>query len=130
MGAFFMIKKKNRIVSFLILILISAIFITSPAFSKENTLTVNVGENFQIELDSNITTGYQWKIAKPLKKSLIKLKSSRYINLQPNVMGAGGKEIWTFTALKKGKTKINFAYSRAWEKTKPAKQKIYTVEIK
>ena len=103
---------------------------TPLAFSQENIISAKTGETFVIELDSNITTGYSWQLAKPLKKEFIRLVSSEYINLHPNVTGAGGKEIWRFITLKKGSTKISFQYSRPWEKQRPAKQISYKIKVK
>jgi predicted secreted protein len=47
------------------------------------------------------------------------------------MVGAPGKEVWTFKAVKSGKTTINFKYVRPWEKDKaPTKTTSFQVVIK
>lgn len=47
------------------------------------------------------------------------------------IVGAAGKEIWTFKALKKGKSTISMEYRRFWEKgAPPAKTFSLTVVVK
>lgn len=101
-----------------------------PSFSNENTIKVKVGNNFKIELKSNATTGYQWKLAAPLDEKIVRLVSSDYIAPNTNLIGAGGKEVWVFKAVRKGKTKITLDYVRAWEKISPEMRNIYIVEVR
>lgn len=110
-----------------LLIFIVPILIVLPAFSDEN-ITTKVGNNFKIELKSNATTGYQWRLAKPVDDK-IQFLSSDYIAPNTNLMGAGGKEIWTFKAVKKGETKICFEYARPWENVKPEVSYTYIIRI-
>jgi inhibitor of cysteine peptidase len=111
----------------ILIIFVFLAFIISPVFSEENKIKVNVGDNFKIELKSNPTTGYQWQLAEPLNN--IELVSSRYIPPNTNLVGAGGKEIWIFKAIKVGKTHISFKYLRPWESRQPEIQKIYLIDI-
>ena len=90
----------------------------------------SVGKEFSLVLESNATTGYQWQLAKNLNKKFLKLVRNDYIASQSNLVGAGGKEIWIFKALKPGKTTIRFKYIRPWEKnTKSAKTTGFTIVI-
>jgi len=102
----------------------------------EQKVTVTAGQEFTITLDSNITTGYGWQLAKPLDKTFVKAVKNEYQNPKPApgkgpVVGAGGQEVWVFKALKAGSTVIDFKYVRPWEKDKePVKTASFQVVIK
>ena len=99
-------------------------------FANENVLQTKVGEKFEIVLASNPTTGFGWSLAKKLDTNKVELLSSDYIPTKPQLTGSGGSEVWCFIAVKSGKTKIVFKYSRPWEKGKIAERKTYNIEIK
>lgn len=120
------IAKMCRII-LLILVLFCSI---KCVFADEITLKTKVGEEFQIVLTSNPTTGFRWTLEKRLDKNKINLVSSDYIPDKPQLVGSGGNEVWVFKAVKSGKAKIFFEYSRPWEKGKVAERKIYNIEIK
>ena len=99
------------------------LFFSSFCFAQEpkqpKTIETHVGENFTIALESNATTGYQWKFTKPLDKDMLELISASHVINNPKLIGSAGKQVWTITALKSGKTTIFFKYVRPWEKDKP-----------
>ena len=92
-------------------------------------IEVGVGGQFIIVLESNPTTGYKWEAN--FDNSLLKLVKSDYkqSDAKAGIVGAGGKEYFTFEALKKGDTKITMTYKRSWE-TGSAEQKVFSVSIK
>ena len=91
---------------------------------------VRKGNTFSVRLDANATTGYAWRLAKPLDPKFIHLLASDYEANTGNMMGAGGFEIWTFDAIEAGSTTILFEYIRPWEEDSvPAKQKLLKVNI-
>lgn len=93
---------------------------TGAKFSDPSQpIQVTTGQPFTIVLDSNRTTGYQWQLAKPLDASILQQVDNVYEAPQTNLAGAGGKELWTFKAVGKGKTTIDFQYVRPWEKNTP-----------
>jgi inhibitor of cysteine peptidase len=106
-----------------------------PEEQKEDTgqrspIHAKAGEIFSIILDSNPTTGYQWQLANPLDEKVLKLISSEYRMPETQMVGAGGKEVWTVKALSTGQTTISFEYVRPWEKDRePAKKAIFTINI-
>ena len=99
---------------------------TKPAAKPDSPLRVQAvaGKEFAISLKSNPTTGYSWQLAKPAEAAVVKLVKSDYQadSHPPGMVGVGGKEVWTFTAVGPGKTVLDFKYVRAWEKDQPPAQ--------
>ena len=76
------------------------------------------GREFSIFLDSNRTTGYEWRLAWPLDERMVHFVRSEYAPLG-GLVGAGGREEWTFLAKGRGETEILLEYARPWEKGQP-----------
>lgn len=118
-----------------IVIILLFLFLSSCAFSETqhnmtNTVKTAVGKEFVITMDANATTGYGWQLAKPIDDNLIKLVSSEYVQDKTELVGSGGKSIWTFKAVQAGKAQLFFKYIRPWEKdVTPAKEVTYLVAI-
>jgi len=55
-----------------------------------------------VRLESNRTTGYQWRPAEPLDERIIRVSRSEYTPFDTSLTGAGGEESWTFYAVGKG----------------------------
>jgi len=112
------------------LLLLLSLFLVSSC-AKLEVINARAGENFTISLGSNPSTGYSWQLAKPLDEKIVRLVSSEYTSSQTKLVGAGGKENWTFLALKKGAAKIVLKYARPWEKDKlPAEQKTFSISVR
>lgn len=120
-------------------IAIAGLFVVHPARAAENAdsvIEVSPGKEFAISLESNISTGYGWQLAKPLDGTIVKSVRNDYQSAPqasdgPPLVGAPGKEVWTFKALKSGKTAIDFKYVRSWEKDKaPAETRSFSVRVK
>ncbi len=88
---------------------------------------------FAISLESNQTTGYSWSVAESQDNARLLILNMEYMQ-KPNegkVVGAGGVEVWRFKAISSGTVKLNFYYSRSWEKDQTAaKTIVYSVTIK
>jgi len=78
-------------------------------------IEVEKGEEFAIVLESNPTTGYQWKLAEELDAEILLLEKTEYKKPETELIGAGGEEKWTFKAEGLGSTSITLAYVRPWE---------------
>ena len=90
-----------------------------------------VGQSLVVTLDSNASTGYSWNLAQISDDTVLSNTGNEYISPQTTlVVGAGGKEEWTFKALKKGTSTISMGYSRPWESTPPAETFDLTVVVK
>lgn len=116
-----------------IIIVLALLSLSSYAFAEthddmSNEINITVGKEFVITLDANATTGYEWQLASPIDDSLIRLVSSEYVPDKTNLVGSGGKSVWTFKAIRAGKTQISFKYIRPWEKNiPPVKEVVYRV---
>lgn len=112
-------------------VIASILFGALAAPAGEGPITVKVGEEFEVTLDSNPTTGYGWRIAAPPDKVILVLVGAEYRPDGKGMAGSGGKEIYTFKALAPGETTITFTYVRPWEEGQPpAAQKQYAVIVK
>lgn len=93
-------------------------------------IEAKVGQDFVIALPSNPSTGYSWRLARPLH-SMLKLQRKRYIPPKVQKIGAGGTEELTFKSVRSGKATIMFEYIRPWEKDLlPARERIFFVVAK
>lgn len=99
--------------------------------ASSQSITVKKDRNFVIDLKSNPTTGYSWALLKNIDKRFVRIMGSKYIPYKTGFTGSGGKEIWTFKALSKGKTSLVFGYKRSWEKDiPPIETKKFIIDIK
>jgi predicted secreted protein len=89
----------------------------SVAAAAEKPISVGVGQEFKIVLESNSSTGNQWLMARPLDGRLLKLLGSEYKRGRPGAVGASGNEFLSFKAkaLGEGKTQIFLKYGKLWE---------------
>ena len=94
-------------------------FVPSRMDISDFPIIVTEGQEFEIPLASNATTGYKWELAEELDKDYLSLISDEYIAPQEGAMGAGGTEVWKFKGLKAGKTLVTFQYLRTWEEDVP-----------
>ena len=96
-------------------------------------IETDLGKDAVITLESNRTTGYEWQLARPVDEKVLGFVSSEYVakKAETAMTGVGGKEIWTFKAVGKGKTEVVFKYVRPWEKdVPPAREAAFTVIVK
>jgi predicted secreted protein len=68
-------------------------------------------ESFAVELAGNPTTGYTWQPDRT--EPALALIGQEFHPEAPG-MGAGGREIFHFHALKPGQAELAFAYRRPW----------------
>lgn len=96
------------------------------AEKERDIIQVRVGEEFEISLPANPTTGYSWKV--DYDSALLNLNSSEYIVPSSRALGARGNSIFLFTPLSPGRTTIYFVYKRSWENI-VADTRSYQVDI-
>ena len=92
---------------------------------NQKIIKVKLGDVFEVSLDSNPSTGYQWDV--DFDSDFLKIKEKSYMPLSPK-LGGGGKEHFSFLSLKHGKTTITLQYKRSWEE-KVIKKEKFEIEI-
>lgn len=78
---------------------------------------VAAGDSFTVTLCSNPTTGFIWSEQAQIGDQAV-LQQTDHKFVAPEgteVVGAAGKEVWTFKAVKKEETTVSMEYSRPWE---------------
>lgn len=66
-----------------------------------------------ITLESNVTTGFAWTLARAPDAEVLELVDSTYVEPETELVGAGGEEVWTFRALGAGTTDLELSYERS-----------------
>jgi uncharacterized protein YggE/predicted secreted protein len=90
------------------------------------TVYAYANEEFQVTLDSNPSTGYEWQV-RSMDETIARLVNDEYTPSESGLVGAGGKQVLTFEALGEGKTTILLEYVRPWEPESPAG--VYSVNV-
>mgnify|MGYP001384054780 CR=1 FL=1 len=94
--------------------------ITLEEFTADSNITENIeissGNSLIVELGSNPTTGYEWEEAVISDTNVISQDSHGFFAPEnKGMVGSGGTDTWTFSALKAGTATITFSYGRPWE---------------
>jgi inhibitor of cysteine peptidase len=99
----------------------ASVEVSCDDFSQQNHITrqvaVGAGGTLTLTLCSNQTTGFAWsETAQISDQSVLQQTDHRFVSPEAEgVVGAAGKEVWTFNALKKGTSTVSVEYSRPWE---------------
>lgn len=90
-------------------------FMSEQYISKE--ARINLGGTLVVALASNPATGYGWSENATIGDQMVLQQyEHKLVPAQsPGVIGAAGKETWSFKSLKRGSTTVKFEYSRPWE---------------
>jgi inhibitor of cysteine peptidase len=106
----------------------SALQVTDP----QQPIEVRAGEEFVIVLESNPTTGYQWKIVGDVDGAVVEFVESEYKSTSaPNLVGSGGLDLWTFKAVNAGETQVTLGYyPPSNDPTDPQQTETFTVIVK
>jgi predicted secreted protein len=101
---------------------------TDPA----STIEAKVGQEFEIVIESNPTTGYHWEIVEDsLDENIVQFVTREYESTSdPGLLGGGGIDIWTFKALNAGEAKIMLGYyPPSNTPTDPERMETFTVNV-
>jgi inhibitor of cysteine peptidase len=82
--------------------------------SAGKQVEVAVNGTITVTLDSNATTGYSWQLSGISDNSVLEKTNNVYVAPTSSLIGAGGKEVWTFKALTAGKATLNMEYDQPW----------------
>jgi inhibitor of cysteine peptidase len=76
-------------------------------------ISIAVGKEFVVKLDSNPTTGYTWEVAE-MDEAVLKLVTDDF---KPGggAVGSGGTQTLRFKPLSAGQTPLKLVYHRPWE---------------
>lgn len=89
-------------------------FQAKPNYS--GTVKLRVGGRLTVILCSNHTTGYLWsELAQISDQTILKQIDHKWLPPTSGLVGAAGKEVWTFKTLKEGTSTIYLEYSQPWE---------------
>jgi len=94
-------------------------------------ITLAVGNQLIVTLESNETTGYTWNLSSISDTNVIKKVRNQYIIPTPSdppLLGQGGISIWTFEALAAGTATISMQELRSWE-VEPVNTFVITVIV-
>ena len=84
-----------------------------------STVSLQTGEQFSLQLEGNITTGYTWEVAEIDSAFLEQVGEMEYLQkstpAEKELTGAPGEFLFTFRALKPGKTTLRLIYHRSFE---------------
>ena len=81
---------------------------------------VAVDSSLIVTLESNPTTGFKWELTSISDQTVLEQAGQKFEAPEAEgdgapLVGAPGREVWTFKALKKGKSTISMEYSQPWE---------------
>lgn len=84
--------------------------------SSGSTQMLSVGQKLIVSLESNPTTGYRWAVDGEVPPPLEQVGNAKYTP-GSTALGAGGTEVWTFSAKAAGKGTLKMKYWRSFEPT-------------
>jgi inhibitor of cysteine peptidase len=82
------------------------------------TISLHLGDTLVVTLDGNITTGYNW-LMQPMDPEILKQVGEPAYTPESNKVGAPGKIVLTFQAVKTGQANLVLNYMRSFEKETP-----------
>ncbi len=85
-----------------------------PSTGDNSTMYPFLNDTFQIILEENGSTGYQWDYVISDAAAATLISEDSYC-FTPNLVGTPVQKVWTFNALMPGKYTIQFNYRRPWE---------------
>ena len=85
------------------------------------TIEMNVGYIFSVELEGNPSTGYTWEVAE-MDTALLKQVGETEFETDNDLVGASGVLILRFEAIGTGETPLNLIYHRPWEENIPPEE--------
>jgi inhibitor of cysteine peptidase len=91
-------------------------------------VSVKKGENVEIKLNGNASTGYSW-VVKELDESILQSNGDPDYKADSILTGSGGTYIYSFKAIETGTTTIKMAYLRTFENNPPVQEFELTVTV-
>jgi len=82
---------------------------------NQGKVRVKKDASFQVLLNANPTTGFDWRILS-YDSTIIEVKHKSFIKSDTQRMGAPGKQVFKFKAIAAGATDLRLIYVRPWER--------------
>jgi len=127
---------KPIVLPFVIALLVSSIGLAYGLNVGEvdagRNLVLRCGEMLVVQLPSNPSTGYSWRMLPFHQGLLAQCGEPGYepVRSSKRLVGAGGRETWKFRAVGAGSLKLTFSYARPWENdVKPVRMIEWPVTI-
>ena len=100
-------------------------------FTEPGTVfEVEVGEEFVVVLESNVTTGYSWELEAPVLEDVVRFVSDDYVAPDTELVGAGGRQELTFEAVGVGTAEVSLWYVRSFDDPKdPVERAVFEVVV-
>ena len=99
----------------------SELSISVDAFYTGEQCELAVQDSYMtVTLLSNPSTGFEWELTEITNETVIELADYQFISPEgaedgEPLVGAPGKEMWTFKAVCEGESNVSLEYSRPWE---------------
>jgi ABC-type nitrate/sulfonate/bicarbonate transport system substrate-binding protein/predicted secreted protein len=94
------------------------------------TIALAVGQQLDVRLPANPTTGFQWTAGALHAGPLAQTHPGEFQPAPSGALGAGGTEAFSYRATAAGTAHLAFAYARSWEHTAPAKRVTVTIDVR
>lgn len=110
----------GTIVVVVLLVVIGAVFLirSGPLVITEadagETIELEVGQEFAVTLEGNLTTGYTWEMV-TAERAVVEQVGEADFESESNRVGAGGHITLNFKALSPGNQTLQLVYHRPWE---------------
>lgn len=88
--------------------------LATPAVVTED-VTLNTSDSITVSLCENMSTGFSWEAAKISDSAVLQQVDQKSEPPATEAAGAAGQHVWTFKALKQGKSVVSIDYSRPWQ---------------
>jgi predicted secreted protein len=89
---------------------------------------IAVGEQFDLVLQANATTGFEWRLVEPTTQETVKKIKSEYHEPNTGTIGAGGTDHWIFEGVRAGEATVKLEHVRPWEPD-AAPERTVTVKV-
>jgi predicted secreted protein len=76
---------------------------------------LNSGDRFEIRLESNATTGYEWVVTEAGLPDIVELVGDRYEAPDTDLVGAPGTQVFVVEAIRQGADVLRLEYVRPFE---------------
>lgn len=90
-------------------------------------IAVRTGDRFDVTLEGNPTTGYDWYVDET-DESVVTL-ADRSFEPSSSAIGAGGMVTLTFEAVGPGTAHVRLVYERSFEEVEPLEDFTFTVSV-